>query len=89
MVLLYKVPNRAGFIRLNYLENLKLEVALKIMLLLVQITISPDVLSLCHSKVLFFQNFTSDNFLAGEVSEFKLNHFSQKRQFALKTIRHS
>jgi hypothetical protein len=27
-------------------------------------------------------------FLAGEVSEFKLNHFSQKRQFALKTIRH-
>jgi hypothetical protein len=63
------------FIRLNYLENLKLGSFENNAI--TGATISPDaskVLLLCHSKVWLFQT-SLQIILAGEVSEFKLNHF--------------
>jgi hypothetical protein len=77
---LYKVPNRAGSHQAKLLGEFKTGGSFENNAI-TSATISPDaskVLLLCHGKVWLFQNFTSDNFLSGEVSEFKLNHFSQK-----------
>jgi hypothetical protein len=55
-------------------------------------TISPDASRFFFYVIVrfgFFKTSLQIIFLAGEVSEFKLNHFRKKRQFALKTIRHS
>jgi hypothetical protein len=83
---LYKVPNRAGFHQAKLLGEFKTGGSFENNAI-TSATISPDaskVLLLSHSKVWLFQKFTSDNFLAGEVSEFKLNHFSQKEAICFK-----
>jgi hypothetical protein len=69
MVLHSFIKSQIERVSSGYLENLKLGSFENNAI--TGATISPDaskVLLLCHSKVWLFQNFTSDNFLAGKAN---------------------
>ncbi|MDR6845696.1 hypothetical protein [Flavobacterium granuli] len=79
-VLVYKIPNKAGFHqavligKLNSGDNYN-------HCAITSATISPDaskVVLLTHDKIILLDNFKRDNFLKGKQSLLKLNHFSQK-----------
>jgi hypothetical protein len=79
-VLVYKIPNKAGFHqavligKLNSGDNFN-------HCAITSATISPDaskVVLLTHDKIILLENFKGDNFLKGKQSHLKLNHFSQK-----------
>jgi hypothetical protein len=77
---LYKVPNKAGFHQAKLIGEFKTGGSFENSAI-TSATISPDnskVVLLCHSKIWLFENFISDNFFSGKVSEYQLHHFSQK-----------
>ena len=85
-VLVYKIPNKAGFHqavligKLNSGDNYN-------HCAITSATISPDaskVVLLTHDKIILLENFKGDNFLKGKHSQLKLNHFSQKEAVCFK-----
>ena len=83
---LYKVPNKAGAHQAQLIGKFKTGGSFSENAI-TSATLSPDgstVVLLCHAKVWLFTDFTSDNFLSGEASEFQLNHFSQKEAICFK-----
>lgn len=85
-VLVYKIPNKAGFHqavlvgKLNTCDNYN-------HCAITSAAISPDaskVVLLTHDKVVLLENFTGDDFLKGKQSELKLDHFSQKEAVCFK-----
>lgn len=84
--LLYKVPNKAGFHQAQLIGKFKTGGSFANNAI-TSATLSPDastMVLLCHGKVWLFSNFKGDNFLSGQVSELKLNHFSQKEAICFK-----
>ena len=85
-VLVYKVPNKAGFHQAVLMGKLKTcdnynHCAIT------SATISPDaskVVLLAHDKVVLLENFKGDDFLKGKQSQLKLNHFTQKEAICFK-----
>lgn len=85
-ILLYKVPNKAGFYQAQLLGQFKAEGDYQ-NAAITSASISPDgkkVVLLSHSQLWIFQNFTSDNFFLGKVNRVSLNHFSQKEAICFK-----
>lgn len=85
-VLVYKIPNKAGFHqavlmgKLNSGDNYN-------HCAITSAAISPDaskVVLLTHDKIVLLENFKGDNFLKGKQSQLKLNHFSQKEAVCFK-----
>jgi hypothetical protein len=85
-VLVYKIPNKAGFHQavlmgeLNSGDNYN-------HCAITSATISPDaskVVLLTHDKIVLLENFKGDNFLKGKQSQLKLGHFSQKEAVCFK-----
>lgn len=85
-VLVYKIPNQAGFHqaalmgKLNSCDNYN-------HCAITSAAISPDaskVVLLTHDKIILMENLKGDNFLKGKQSELKLNHFSQKEAVCFK-----
>jgi hypothetical protein len=85
-VLVYKIPNKAGFHQAVLLGKLKTcdnynHCAVT------SAAISPDaskVVLLTHDKIILLANFKEDNFLKGKQSLLKLGHFSQKEAICFK-----
>lgn len=85
-VLVYKIPNKAGFHQAALMGKFKTcdnynHCAIT------SATISPDaskVVLLTHDKIVLFENFKGDNFLKGKQSQLKLGHFSQKEALCFK-----
>ena len=85
-VLLYKVPNKAGYHQAVLMGKFKTcdnynHCAVT------SAAISPDaskVVLLAHDKIVLLANFKEDNFLKGRQSQLKLNHFSQKEAICFK-----
>lgn len=85
-VLLYKVPNKAGYHQAVLMGKFKTcdnynHCAVT------SAAISPDaskVVLLAHDKIVLLANFKEDNFLKGKQSQLKLNHFSQKEAICFK-----
>jgi hypothetical protein len=85
-VLVYKIPNKAGFHQAVLMGEIKTcdnynHCAIT------SATISPDaseVVLLTHDKIILLENFKGDNFLKGKQSQLKLNHFSQKEAVCFK-----
>ena len=85
-VLLYKVPNKAGYHQAVLMGKFKTcdnynHCAVT------SAAISPDaskVVLLTHDKIVLLANFKEDNFLKGKQSQLKLNHFSQKEAICFK-----
>jgi hypothetical protein len=85
-VLVYKIPNKAGFHQAVLMGKLKTcdnynHCAVT------SVAISPDdtkVVLLAHDKIVLLENFKGDHFLNGKQSEFKLDHFSQKEAVCFK-----
>ena len=85
-VLVYKIPNIAGFHQAVLLGKLKTcdnynHCAVT------SAAISPDaskVVLLTHDKIVLLANFKEDNFLKGKQSLLKLGHFSQKEAICFK-----
>jgi hypothetical protein len=85
-VLVYKIPNKAGFHQAVLMGKLKTcdnynHCAIT------SATISPDaskVVLLTHDKIVLLANFKADDFLKGTQSQLKLDHFSQKEAICFK-----
>lgn len=85
-VLVYKIPNKAGFHQAVLMGTLKTcdnynHCAVT------SAAISPDaskVVLLTHDKIVLLANFKEDNFLKGKQSQLKLGHFSQKEAICFK-----
>jgi hypothetical protein len=85
-VLVYKIPNKAGFHQAVLMGELKTcdnysHCAIT------SATISPNaskVVLLTHDKIVLLENFKGDDFLKGKQSQLKLNHFSQKEAVCFK-----
>lgn len=85
-VLVYKIPNKAGFHQAVLMGKLKTcdnynHCAIT------SASISPDaskVVLLTHDKIVLLENFKGDNFLKVKQSELKLDHFSQKEAVCFK-----
>ena len=85
-VLVYKIPNKAGFHQAVLMGKFKTcdnynHCAVT------SAAISPDaskVVLLTHDKIVLLANFKEDNFLKGKQSQLKLGHFSQKEAICFK-----
>jgi hypothetical protein len=85
-VFIYKVPNKAGMQKAQLIAGFKTcddydNCAIT------SAAISPDqtkVVLLSHSKIWLFENFSSDDFLAGIRTETELQHYSQKEAICFK-----
>ena len=85
-VLVYKIPNKAGFHQAVLMGELKTCDNYN-HCVITSAAISPDdskVVLLAHDKVVLLENFEGDNFLNGKQSELKLDHFSQKEAICFK-----
>jgi hypothetical protein len=85
-VLVYKIPNKAGFHQAVLMGKFKTcdnynHCAVT------SATISPDaskIALLTHDKIVFLTNFKNDDFLKGSQTTCELNHFSQKEAICFK-----
>lgn len=85
-VLVYKIPNKAGFHQAVLIGKLKTCENYN-HCAITSATISPDaskVVLLTHDKIVLLENFKGDNFLKGKQSQLKLGHFSQKEAVCFK-----
>lgn len=85
-VLVYKIPNKAGFYQAVLMGKLKTCNNYN-HCVITSAAISPDaskIVLLAHDKVVLLENFKGDNFLKGKQSELKLGHFSQKEAVCFK-----
>lgn len=77
---LYKVPNKSGNFAAEKIAEFKTCPDYH-NCCITGAALSPDqnkVVLLTHSKVFLFEDFKTDNFFNGKVSELELNHYSQK-----------
>lgn len=85
-VLVYKIPNKAGFHQAVLMGKLNSGDSYNHSAI-TSATISPDaskVVLLTHDKIILLENFKEDNFLKGKQSQLKLGHFSQKEAVCFK-----
>ncbi|QKJ63983.1 hypothetical protein [Flavobacterium sp. M31R6] len=85
-VLVYKIPNKAGFHQAVLMGKLNSGANYN-HCAITSATISPDVskvVLLTHDKIILLENFKGDDFLKGKQSQLKLNHFSQKEAICFK-----
>ncbi|HKO76773.1 MAG TPA: hypothetical protein VJU52_06125 [Flavobacterium sp.] len=85
-VLVYKIPNKAGFHQAVLVGELKTCDNYN-HCVITSAAISPDaskVVLLAHDKVVLLDNFKGDDFMKGKQSELKLSHFSQKEAVCFK-----
>lgn len=85
-VLVYKIPNKAGFHQAVLMGKLKTCENYN-HCAITSAAISPDaskVVLLTHDKIVLLENFKGDNFLKGKQSQLKLGHFSQKEAVCFK-----
>lgn len=79
-ILVYKIPNKAGFHQAILIGKLKACSSYN-HCAVTSAAISPDnskVVLLTHDKIILLEDFKGDNFMNGKQSQLKLNHFSQK-----------
>lgn len=83
---IYKIPNQAGFHQAQLIGKIK-TCNDRINCAITSATISPDgkkIVLLSHNKIWLIENFSSDKFDNGTLTEYKLHHNSQKESVTFK-----